>query len=149
MNQPAHPAQSDTSGDAPSTTLPVAYTRPMEEPEGRASGESANGESALGVSGEVFRPVIERFERFLRYEKHRSEETIRSYVSDLEGFFGYVARRGVRHVDSIDASLIREWFGSLHLRRAARSTVARRGSTLRTFFSWARKSSCRPIPRAV
>ena len=126
MNQPAHPAQSDTSRDAPSTTLPVAYTRPMEEPEGRASGESANGESALGVSGEVFRPVIERFERFLRYEKHRSEETIRSYVSDLEGFFGYVARRGVRHVDSIDASLIREWFGSLHLRRAARSTVARR-----------------------
>ena len=139
MNQPAHPAQSDTSRDAPSTTLPVAYTRPMEEPEGRASGESANGESALGVSGEVFRPVIERFERFLRYEKHRSEETIRSYVSDLEGFFGYVARRGVRHVDSIDASLIREWFGSLHLRRAARSTVARRGSTLRTFFSWAQE----------
>ena len=112
MNQPAHPAQSDTSRDAPSATLPVAYTRPMEEPEGRASGESA-----LGVSGEVFRPVIERFERYLRYEKHRSEETIRSYVSDLEGFFGYVARRGVRHVDSIDASLIREWFGSLHLRR--------------------------------
>ena len=139
MNQPAHPAQSDMSRDAPSTTLPVAYTRPMEEPEGRASGESANGESALGVSGEVFRPVIERFERFLRYEKHRSEETIRSYVSDLEGFFGYAARRGVRHVDSIDASLIREWFGSLHLRRAARSTVARRGSTLRTFFSWAQE----------
>ncbi|WP_314082857.1 tyrosine recombinase XerC [uncultured Rothia sp.] len=139
MNQPAHPAQSGTSRDAPSITLPVAYTRPMEEPEGRASGESANGESALGVSGEVFRPIIERFERFLRYEKHRSEETIRSYVSDLEGFFGYVARRGVRHVDSIDASLIREWFGSLHLRRAARSTVARRGSTLRTFFSWAQE----------
>ena len=57
MNQPAHPAQSDTSRDAPSTTLPVAYTRPMEEPEGRASGESANGESALGVSGEAFRPL--------------------------------------------------------------------------------------------
>ena len=75
----------------------------------------------------------------MRYEKHRSEETIRSYISDLEGFFGYMARRGVRHLDSIDASLIREWLGSLHLRQAARSTVVRRGSTLRTFFTWAQE----------
>lgn len=139
MDQLPHPVQPGTGGDPSSTTLPVVYTRPLEEPEGQASGELANSESALGVSGEVFRSVIERFERYLRYEKHRSEETIRSYVSDLEGFFGYAARRGVRHVDSIDASLIREWFGSLHLRRAARSTVARRGSTLRTFFSWAQE----------
>ena len=122
--------------EAPSTTLPVTYTRTL-APEQVES--SALPESALGVSGEVFRPVLDRFERFLRYEKHRSEETIRSYISDLEGFFAYMARRGVRHLDSIDASLIREWLGSLHLRQAARSTVARRGSTLRTFFTWAQE----------
>ncbi|PLA62441.1 tyrosine recombinase XerC [Rothia mucilaginosa] len=122
--------------EAPSTTLPVTYTRTL-APEQVES--SALPDSALGVSGEVFRPVLDRFERFLRYEKHRSEETIRSYISDLEGFFGYMARRGVRHLDSIDASLIREWLGSLHLRQAARSTVARRGSTLRTFFTWAQE----------
>ena len=122
--------------EAPSTTLPVTYTRTL-APEQVES--STLPDSALGVSGEVFRPVLDRFERFLRYEKHRSEETIRSYISDLEGFFGYMARRGVRHLDSIDASLIREWLGSLHLRQAARSTVARRGSTLRTFFTWAQE----------
>ena len=119
--------------EAPSTTLPVTYTRTLapEHVESSALPDSALPESALGVSGEVFRPILDRFERFLRYEKHRSEETIRSYISDLEGFFGYMARRGVRHLDSIDASLIREWLGSLHLLQAARSTVARRGSTLR------------------
>lgn len=122
--------------EAPSTTLPVTYTRTL-APEQVES--STLPDSALGVSGEVFRPVLDRFERFLRYEKHRSEETIRSYISDLEGFFGYMARRGVRHLDSIDASLIREWLGSLYLRQAARSTVARRGSTLRTFFTWAQE----------
>ena len=127
--------------EAPSTTLPVTYTRTLapEHVESSALPDSALPESALGVSGEVFRPILDRFERFLRYEKHRSEETIRSYISDLEGFFGYMARRGVRHLDSIDASLIREWLGSLHLRQAARSTVARRGSTLRTFFTWAQE----------
>ena len=131
--------------DAPSATLPVTYTRSLAADNPQRHGErldsalsgSALPESALGVSGEVFRPVLDRFERFLRYEKHRSEETIRSYISDLEGFFGYMARRGVRHLESIDASLIREWLGSLHLRQAARSTVARRGSALRTFFTWA------------
>lgn len=138
--------------EAPSATLPVTYTRSLaadhpgphtEGPDSALPGSdlpnSALPDSALGVSGEVFRPVLDRFERFLRYEKHRSEETIRSYISDLEGFFGYMARRGVRHLDSIDASLIREWLGSLHLRQAARSTVARRGSTLRTFFTWAQE----------
>ena len=138
--------------EAPSTTLPVTYTRslaadyPGAQAEGSGSArpasalpDSAPPVSGLGVSGEVFRPVLDRFERFLRYEKHRSEETIRSYISDLEGFFGYMARRGVRHLDNIDASLIREWLGSLHLRQAARSTVARRGSTLRTFFTWAQE----------
>lgn len=80
--------------DAPSTTLPVTYTRTLapEQVESSALPDSALPESALGVSGEVFRPVLDRFERFLRYEKHRSEETIRSYISDLEGFFGYMAR---------------------------------------------------------
>ena len=110
-------SQEEYRDEAPSATLPVTYTRSLaaDYPETQAEGpdsaipgsalpDSALPESALGVSGEVFRPVLDRFERFLRYEKHRSEETIRSYISDLEGFFGYMARRGVRHLDSIDAS---------------------------------------------
>ena len=41
---------------------------------------------APALSGEVFLPIVEHFERYLRYEKYRSEETIRSYISDLCGF---------------------------------------------------------------
>ncbi|MFW7408256.1 MAG: tyrosine recombinase XerC, partial [Rothia mucilaginosa] len=63
--------------EAPSTTLPVTYTRSLaaDNPETQAEGpgsalpDSALPDSALGVSGEVFRPVLDRFERFLRYEK--------------------------------------------------------------------------------
>lgn len=52
--------------DAPSTTLPVTYTRTLapEQVESSALPDSALPESALGVSGEVFRPVLDRFERF-------------------------------------------------------------------------------------
>ncbi|MFW7401126.1 MAG: tyrosine recombinase XerC, partial [Rothia mucilaginosa] len=65
--------------EAPSTTLPVTYTRSLADnhPETQAEGSgsalpgSVLPDSALGVSGEVFRPVLDRFERFLRYEKHR------------------------------------------------------------------------------
>ena len=85
----------------------------------------------------VFDPYLEAFERYLRYEKHRSEATIRSYISDLQEFFGYAARRGTRTLEGIDITLIRSWLGYMHRVRKAKTTVARRGSTLRTFFTWA------------
>ncbi len=40
-------------------------------------------------------------------------------------------------LETIDITLIREWLGAMHLRQNSKATVARRGSTLRTFFTWA------------
>ena len=54
-------SREDYRDEAPSMTLPVTYTRTL-APEQVES--SALPESALGVSGEVFRPVLDRFERF-------------------------------------------------------------------------------------
>lgn len=86
---------------------------------------------------EVYRPYLEQFERYLRYEKHHSGQTVRSYISDLEAFLGYAARHGVSTLEAISITLIRQWLGSMHLKQNSKATVARRGSTLRTFFTWA------------
>ena len=102
---------------------------------GVAPGSPVPGASAPTL--EVYRPHLQQFERYLRYEKHRSEQTVRSYISDLEGFLGFAARRGVSTLEAIDITLIREWLGAMHLRQNSKATVARRGSTLRTFFTWA------------
>ena len=119
----------------PDAVLPessLAPTLPMS-----ASQQDSTPDLAPALSGEVFLPIVEHFERYLRYEKYRSEETIRSYISDLYGFFGFIGRRGISRVEDINLQLIREWLGSMHLKQNAKTTVARRGSTLRTFFSWA------------
>ena len=57
---------------------------------GVAPGSPVPGASAPTL--EVYRPHLQQFERYLRYEKHRSEQTVRSYISDLEGFLGFAAR---------------------------------------------------------
>ncbi len=115
----------------PDAVLPessLAPTLPMS-----ADQQDSTPDLAPALSGEVFLPIVEHFERYLRYEKYRSEETIRSYISDLCGFFGFIGRRGISRVEDVNLQLIREWLGSMHLKQNAKTTVARRGSTLRTF----------------
>ena len=120
-----------------STTLLLSTRRlpHLLQTPGVAPGSPVPGASAPTL--EVYRPHLQQFERYLRYEKHRSEQTVRSYISDLEGFLGFAARRGVSTLEAIDITLIREWLGAMHLRQNSKATVARRGSTLRTFFTWA------------
>ncbi|WP_421082993.1 tyrosine recombinase XerC [Rothia nasimurium] len=81
--------------------------------------------------------ALESYRRYLTYELHRSPETIRSYQSDLKDFFGFARRRGITHLTQVDLELLRAWLAQLHRHQAARSSIARRTSSLRTFFAWA------------
>ena len=98
--------------------------------------------------------TVDAFERHLRAERGRSPHTVRAYLGDLRDFFAHLDRaaavdaqpgptpaeptpteptplRDVRLAD------LREWLGILAGGGAARSTLARRSATLRTFFGWA------------
>lgn len=107
--------------------------------------------------------VIDAFERHLRLERSRSPHTIRAYLADLRDFLAYVDEAeasggagpgtgtdtgtGVNErgpagaseaaLDEIRLADLRAWLGVLAAAGSARSSIARRSASLRTFFGWA------------
>lgn len=84
-----------------------------------------------------FTRSLEAFERYLTYELHRSPETIRAYRQDLNDLFTYARRHGTTHLTDLDLQTLRGWLATHHHRQAAKSSMARRTSSLKTFFTWA------------
>jgi integrase/recombinase XerC len=84
------------------------------------------------------------FLRYLRVERNYSDHTVRNYQSDLRQFVGFMRQRGKQiegedntplvpgQIDHLD---IRAYLASLY-RRNAKSSVARKLSTLRSFFGY-------------
>lgn len=81
--------------------------------------------------------VVEEYERHLELEANRSAHTVRAYVGDAVGLLNHVHRLGGRSVADVDLPVLRGWLAVLQRDGAARSTVARRGASLRTFTGWA------------
>ncbi len=88
--------------------------------------------------------VIEKYLRYLSVEKNFSEHTIISYKTDLNSFLDYCALQqevesdGVA-IESITRINIRLWLGELSGRDLAKSTIARKVASLRSFFKYAFK----------
>ncbi|MCF8588227.1 tyrosine recombinase XerC [Gordonia liuliyuniae] len=82
--------------------------------------------------------VLGAFADHLRYEKARSDHTVRAYVGDVRGMIAFTGARGVELAD-IDLALLRAWLAEHTRRGAARSSVAREVSSAKTFFAWAQR----------
>ncbi|WP_143965416.1 tyrosine recombinase XerC [Gordonia zhaorongruii] len=80
--------------------------------------------------------VMAAFTDHLRYEKARSEHTVRAYTGDVRGLIAFAGARGVP-ISGIDLSLLRAWLAEQTRRGAARSTIARQVSSAKTFCTWA------------
>ncbi|MFC1891997.1 tyrosine recombinase XerC [Thermodesulfobacteriota bacterium] len=85
---------------------------------------------------------IDRFIDYLLSQRGYSEHTVRNYRVDLEQFSEFLSNKD-KEIDGktalelrkIDFSLIREYLGSLYS-KYSRSTIARKLSALRSFFSF-------------
>ena len=80
--------------------------------------------------------ALDGFVRFLSLERDRSEHTVRAYTSDITDMLTYATTQQCSEVAQIDLSLLRSWLGEQHAAGHARSTIARRAASVRSFTSW-------------
>lgn len=102
------------------------------------------GEAGFGASnpdipstGHAFQRVLSDFDRYVTAERGRSKHTARAYAADLNSLFGYAAAEGAKELSDITLNVLRSWLGELSSSGLARSTLARRAATVRTFMGWA------------
>jgi integrase/recombinase XerC len=81
---------------------------------------------------------IERFVKYLLYERNASPETIRSYRNDLELLHKFLTPPGeaTMPLGELDHRVIREFVSWLYDRKMQKASVARKLAALRTFFKF-------------
>jgi len=80
---------------------------------------------------------------FLEHARHArglSEQTVRAYANDLDQLVAFAAARGVDEVGALGLEVLRDWLWDADHRGLARSTIARRSSSVRAFTRWASES---------
>ncbi len=88
---------------------------------------------------DVLASALDGFARHLALERGRSPHTVRAYVGDVRDLLGHAARAGARDLDDVDLAVLRSWLARQRATGAARSTLARRGSSARVFTAWAHR----------
>lgn len=85
----------------------------------------------------AFASALDDYERHLRLERNRSHNTTAAYVADLTRLFVWLAEQGETTFDGLTLRSLRAWLATLHEAGAARTTLARRAASARTFTAWA------------
>ncbi|MEQ8785810.1 MAG: tyrosine recombinase XerC [Pirellulaceae bacterium] len=87
------------------------------------------------------REAAERFLRYLRVERNAAELTIKSYREDLASLLDYLAddNGALPQVDQLTPLELRSYASALQEAGYARSSVARRLASLRSFFRFAQR----------
>lgn len=81
--------------------------------------------------------ILEEFDEHLALERGRSDHTRRAYLGDLRSLFAFLAEQGHTGIEGLSLPLLRSWLAAQAGAGAARSTLARRTSTVKTFTAWA------------
>ncbi len=81
--------------------------------------------------------AVEAFLAHVRHARGLSEQTVRAYANDLDQLVAFAGDRGSAEVSDVGLELLRDWLWDADHRGLARSTIARRSSSVRAFTRWA------------
>lgn len=100
-------------------------------------GSEGAGSSELKMGGAI--------DAFIEYVQHRSpsDHTSISYASDLRQFADYLEAQGIGDVGRVDTPVLRAYLRTLSGWSFAKATVARKLSSLRSFFAFLKKRGLR------
>jgi integrase/recombinase XerC len=104
----------------------------MAATEGKRSGREGNP---------AVEPILEEFDEYLALQRGRSDHTRRAYLGDLRSLFTFVAERAPgASLAGLTLPVLRSWLAAQSASGAARTTLARRTSAVKTFTAWALRS---------
>lgn len=86
---------------------------------------------------EPFQSIVARYQGYLSAERNRSVHTVRAYLTDIGGLLRFAQASGVTRLEELTLADLRSWLGSMAAQGQARSTIARRAATVRSFLAWA------------
>ncbi|MBU3705983.1 MAG: tyrosine recombinase XerC [Mycobacterium sp.] len=82
--------------------------------------------------------VLDDYAEYLALERGRSGHTRRAYLADLRSLFGFIDERAPgTGLQALSLPLLRAWLAAQAASGAARTTLARRTSAVKTFTAWA------------
>ncbi|MET8774863.1 tyrosine recombinase XerC [Nocardia sp. NPDC004654] len=85
--------------------------------------------------------LLTEYGRHLRLGRNRSAHTVRAYLGDARSLLAHLyARSPDSAVRELDLTLLRSWLAAQSANGAARTTMARRASSARTFTGWLTKT---------
>ncbi|WP_291381954.1 tyrosine recombinase XerC [Demequina sp.] len=86
------------------------------------------------------RTVRERYAAALRHGYGASPHTVRAYLGDLDDFANHLELDDDSTWSGVQLADIRSWLAHMAEGGKSRSTLARRGAAIRTFFAWAHRT---------
>ncbi|WP_173083695.1 tyrosine recombinase XerC [Phytohabitans rumicis] len=85
------------------------------------------------------RDAVDDFARHLASVENRSVHTVRAYVGDVVSLLDHAALMGCGAPGDLDIAVLRSWLAKLRTLGAARTSLARRAASARTFSAWAHR----------
>lgn len=81
--------------------------------------------------------LLTEYGRHLRLGRNRSAHTVRAYLGDARSLLAHLYQRSADSaVRELDLALLRSWLAAQSAGGSARTTMARRASSARTFTAW-------------
>jgi tyrosine recombinase XerC len=80
--------------------------------------------------------LLSDFKRYLEIERHASQYTLRNYLHDLRHFIDYAVKENIATLEDVDIQLLRRYIASLIEEGYEKSSIARKLSALRSFYSY-------------